>query len=93
MLFEFKERPKRFSQLAGILAHVSVLESHLRTLWVFVGITELVFVRAIDNNVDVHEDRAFASVDAAAERVFRRLFPQSAPKSGVQAIRERHARG
>lgn len=59
----------------GALAHLNFVESHLRTLWAFIGIHELEFVRVLDTDDPARITHSMAEVDAAADRMAAQLFP------------------
>lgn len=59
----------------GALAHLNFVESHLRTLWAFIGIREIEFVRVLDTDDRTRTARSLAEVDAAADRMAAQVFP------------------
>jgi len=67
----------------GALAHLNFVESHLRTLWAFIGSRELEFVRVLDTDDRARTARSMAEVDAAADSVASRLF--AAPDAPILA--------
>jgi FMN-dependent NADH-azoreductase len=58
----------------GALAHLNFVESHLRTLWAFIGIRELEFVRALDTDDRARTARSMADVDTAADGMAAQVF-------------------
>jgi len=58
----------------GALAHLNFVESHLRTLWAFIGIRELEFVRVLDTDDLARTARSMAEVNAAADRMAAQIF-------------------
>lgn len=53
----------------GALAHANFVEQHLKTLWTFIGINELTFVRLVEENLRTEE--SLAELDAVADKVVR----------------------
>lgn len=67
----------------GALAHLNFVDSHLRTLWAFIGIREIEFVRVLDTEDPARTACSVTEVDAAADRMAAQVFSAASEHPGL----------